>query len=144
MAEIFTPDVEQQIRTARAASNAAIARHDLDAIASFWVHDVLVHGSAGSRLAGIEANRHALGQHFERRPDSVYVRTPSVVEAFGAWSLVSEQGTWVGRWTEPDGPIEIGGRYQARWRNLSGRWLILGEFYVPTYCHGGAYCQAHP
>lgn len=144
MLKTTMPDAERAVRDARAASNVAMAARDLEGIASFWAHNVLVQGSAGGQLAGIEANRFALGRHFERRPDTLYVRTPMLVEIFAPWSVASEQGTWVGRWTEPDGAIEIGGRYQARWHCTAERWLIQGELFVPTYCHGGAYCRISP
>ena len=59
-------------------------------------------------------------------------------------SVTYLDGEWTATWTEPDGPLEIGGTYQAQWRLIDGRWLIQGELYVPTRCIGGAYCERHP
>ena len=62
----------------------------------------------------------------------------------GEWAAASERGEWVGRWTEPDGKLEIGGTYQAQWRKVDGRWLIQGELFVPTHCKGSKYCNQRP
>jgi len=83
-------------------------------------------------------------QQFQRRPDTIYVRTPSTIDVFDAWSVASERGEWVGRWTEPDGKVEISGTYLAQWRKIDGRWLIQSELYVPTKCIGGTYCRQRP
>ena len=132
------------IRAARERSNRAIATHDLDGIATEWAADIHVSGSVGLLASGIAANTQSLARQFERRPDTIYVRTPTVVEVFAPWQVASEQGTWVGTWTEPDGPLEIGGSYQARWGLVGSRWLIRSELFVPTWCKGGAYCERSP
>jgi hypothetical protein len=85
-----------------------------------------------------------MARQFQIRPDTIYVRTPVAVEVFAPWSVASERGEWIGRWTEPDGKLEIGGTYQAQWRKIDGRWLIQAELYVPTQCRGARYCQARP
>ena len=56
---------------------------------------------------------------------------PTTVDVFAAWAVASERGEWTGTWTEPDGPLEIGGTYQAQWRKVEGRWLIQAELFVP-------------
>ena len=137
-------DGAELIRAARGRSNRAIAVHDLDAIAAEWSADIHVLGSVGLLASGIAANRQSLARQFERRPDTVYVRAPTNVEVFAPWQVASELGTWVGTWTEPDGPLQIGGSYQARWGLDSGRWLIRSELFVPTWCKGGAYCEQAP
>jgi hypothetical protein len=63
---------------------------------------------------------------------------------FESWSVASERGEWIGRWTEPDGKLETGGTYQAQWRKIDGRWLIQAELYVPTGCRGSKYCERRP
>jgi hypothetical protein len=55
-----------------------------------------------------------------------------------------ERGEWTGTWTEPDGPLEIGGTYLAQWRKVDGQWMIQAELFVPTRCTGAAYCRQHP
>jgi ketosteroid isomerase-like protein len=135
---------EGLIREARARSNAAIAAHDLAGIASAWIPDVHVVTSTSAQAGGIQANRERMARQFQMRPDTVYVRTPVTVEVFAPWNVASERGEWIGRWTEPDGKLEIGGTYQAQWRKIDGRWLIQAELYVPTHCRGAKYCQARP
>src|SRR5688572_14434721 len=137
-------DDERLIRETRARSNAAIAAHDLAGIAGAWMPDVHVVSSTSAQTAGSQANRERMTRQFQSRPDTIYVRTPATVEVFASWNVASERGEWVGRWTEPDGKLEIGGAYQAQWRKIDGRWLIQAELYVPTHCRGSKYCQQRP
>ena len=135
---------EALIRAARARSNAAIAAHDLDAIVREWMPDVTVVSASGRAATGHEAGRGFLARQFAGRPDTVYVRTPREVTVFAPWQVAAEEGDWTGTWTEPDGPLSLGGIYQAQWRCVDGRWLIQGELFVPLHCEGGAYCLRHP
>jgi ketosteroid isomerase-like protein len=138
------PEDERLIREARAQSNTAIASHDLDGIARAWMPDVHVVSSTSAQTAGRQANQQRMARQFALRPDTIYVRTPATIEVFAAWNVASERGDWIGRWTEPDGKVEIGGKYQAQWRKIDGRWLIHAELYVPTHCRGGKYCAQRP
>lgn len=138
------PSDEQLIRAARGRSNAAIAAHDLTAIAGEWMPDVHVVSSTSAQTAGREANQQRMAQQFTNRPDTIYVRTPSSVEVNAAWAVASERGEWVGRWIEPDGKLEIAGTYQAQWRKVGGRWLIQAELFVPTRCAGSVHCLKRP
>ena len=58
--------------------------------------------------------------------------TPSAVDVFPAWGVASERGEWTGRWTEPDGVVQVRGTYLAQWRQVHGTWLIQAEVFVPT------------
>jgi ketosteroid isomerase-like protein len=138
------PSDDTLIREARAQSNKAIAAHDLAGIARPWMPDVHVVSSTSAQTAGSQANQQRMARQFESRPDTVYVRTPATIEIFALWNVASERGEWVGRWTEPDGAMEIGGTYQAQWRKVDGRWLIQAELYVPARCRGSKYCNQRP
>lgn len=138
------PDDAAAIRAARADSNAAIARHDVAGIASHWLPDVSIVTSTGTHDSSREANAARMTAQFSRRPDTVYVRTPAIVEVFGAWHVAAERGDWTGRWTEPDGVVDIAGTYLAQWRRVDGTWRIQAEVFVPTRCAGSAYCANHP
>ena len=138
------PADDQQIRAARDRSNAAIARHDLDAIAAAWMEDVHVVSSTSAQTAGRAANRERMAAQFKNRPDTIYVRTPITVDVYAPWNVASERGEWIGKWTEPDGALEIGGTYQAQWRRIDGRWLIQSELFVPLRCTGSKYCAQRP
>ena len=135
---------ERLIRQTRAQSNAAIAVHDLAAIARTWLPDVHVVTSTSAQGAGSQVNQERMAQQFARRPDTIYVRTPTAVSVFDPWDVASERGEWIGRWTEPDGKLEIGGTYQAQWRKVDGRWLIQAELFVPSHCRGSKYCRQRP
>ncbi len=135
---------ETSIRAARARSNAAIAKHDVAGIAAHWMPDVHMVTSTSAQVAGREVNGQRMAEGFKRRPDTVYVRTPTAVEINAPWTVASERGEWTGRWTEPDGVVEIGGTYLAQWRKVDGTWLIQAELFVPTHCRGSAYCAKRP
>jgi ketosteroid isomerase-like protein len=135
---------EKAIRDSRAASNAAIAGHNVAGIARFWMQDIHITTSTSAQAAGIALNQDRMTQQFQRRPDTVYVRTPETIDVFAEWAVASERGEWVGRWTESDGKLEIGGTYLAQWRKIDGRWLIQSELYVPTRCKGSKYCSQRP
>jgi len=135
---------EALIRDARAASNAAIARHDPAGIAAAWMADVHVTPSTSAFTNGRTENQQRMSDQFARRPDTIYIRTPSAIDVFAPWSVASERGDWVGRWTEPDGALEIGGTYLVQWRKIDGAWRIQSELYVPTHCTGSNYCRQHP
>jgi len=139
-----TPSDERIIRESRATSNAAIAKHDLPGIARFWMDDIHITTSTSAQESGRAPNQQRMSQQFERRPDTTYLRTPSAVDVFADWAVASERGEWIGRWTEPDGKVEIGGTYLAQWRKIDGRWLIQSELYVPTRCKGSKYCSQRP
>lgn len=138
------PDDATAIRAARAASNAAIARRDVAGIAAHWLPNVSIVTSTGAHDHTSEANAARMAAQFTRRPDTVYVRTPSTIDVFRAWDVASERGEWTGRWTETDGVVDIGGTYLAQWRKLGGTWRIQAEVFVPTRCTGSSYCAAHP
>ena len=139
-----SPSDEKLIRDSRGQSNAAIEKHDVAGIARFWMDDVHITTSTSAQASGWAANGSRMSEQFKRRPDTNYVRTPTSIDVFAPWAVASERGEWVGRWTEPDGPLEIRGTYLAQWRKIKGRWLIQSELYVPTQCRGGKYCSQRP
>ncbi len=67
------------IRTVRAASNQAIARHDTDAIVSFFDEEYVITTGAGNILPGRNAQAGSWDEHFDEFPDVVYVRSPTDV-----------------------------------------------------------------
>jgi uncharacterized protein (TIGR02246 family) len=135
---------EQQIRAARASSNQAIAAHDLQGIARIWMEDVHIVTSTSVQSGGRESNQQRMGRQFANRPDTVYVRRPTVIDVYLPWAVASERGEWTGTWTEPDGKLDIGGTYHAQWRKVDGQWRVQAELYVPTRCKGARYCQQRP
>lgn len=131
-----TPTDEALIRQARAASNQAIARHDVPAIVAFLADEFQVAASNGSFMRGREEMGNAFAGRFAEFRDAVYVRTPESVEVNPAGTMAAETGRWTGSWTTPGGPFRIGGRYAASWRKVAGNWLIHAELFVPLFCTG--------
>ena len=132
------------IRKAREASNRAIAAHDTANIARHFMPDVHVVTSASALAGGRDENARRFAQQFADRPDVVYRRTPDSVAVFRPWGMAAEWGRWRGSWTDPDGKVQIGGRYFAKWQKVAEGWRIQSETYVPSYCRGGGYCTRSP
>jgi uncharacterized protein (TIGR02246 family) len=136
---------ESMIRAARARSNAAIAKHDLDGISRVWMEDVHIVTSTSARGTGRDENRQRMGRQFASRPDTTYVRRTTDVQVYAPWSVASERGEWTGTWTELDGRVTIGGTYLAQWRKVGAEWLIQAELFVPLRCEGSQrYCGERP
>ncbi len=132
------------IRAARARSNAAIAVRDtavLVAMASPSYHSV---SSRNAHTNGRDAVQLQWRAQFIAHADVFYLRTPTTVRVFTPWQMAEENGTWVGRWTEPDGRVDIRGSYTAKWRRINGVWLLEAEVFTPGSCTGSAYCRAAP
>jgi len=132
------------IRLRRAASNAAIARHDTAGIGAVLAFDAIVLSSRSQLDVGRAAHLASFAQHFRSVPDVVYRRTPEAVRVHAPWGMASEEGQWEGTWTEPDGKVSIGGRYFAKWRRTGADWVIESETYVPERCSGSSYCARVP
>ena len=130
------PSDEVLIRQARAASNQAIARHDVSAIVGFLADEFQVAASNGSFMRGREEMGNAFAGRFAEFRDAVYVRTPESVEVNPSGTVAAETGRWTGSWTTTAGPFRTGGRYAASWRKVAGKWLIHAELFVPLFCTG--------
>ena len=137
------PDA-RAIRRRREESNVAIARHDSAAFASTLAPNATIVTSNSVVSQGRELYSQRMAEQFRTRSDVWYRRTPSEVKVFAPWRMASEQGTWSGSWTEPDGKVTIGGTYFAKWRQLDGMWLVESEIFVPERCTGSTYCERVP
>ena len=114
----------------RSDSNAAIAAHDLDRIVSFVEEDFQITTGAGVALSGRKPMAARFTEQFTKFPDTIYVRTPELIEISTAAPLASERGRWVGRWIENGKQLEFHGTYLAMWRLTDGHWLIRSELFV--------------
>lgn len=132
------------VHSARARSNAAIAARDtstLVAMVSPSYHSV---SSRNAHTSGPDGVRAQWRNQFTAHADVRYVRTPTAVRVFAPWQMAEENGTWAGRWAEPDGQVEIRGAYTAKWRRLDGMWLLEAEVFTPHSCTGSSYCTTPP
>lgn len=119
------------IKRARLQQNAAIARHDLQAIAAYWTDEVTICRGLGVQLAG-KANYLALFAEDDPKSKDliIYERIPMDVEASSLWPLAFETGIWKGHAGGADGAVVIRGRYSAQWVRRDDRWLIRSEVFV--------------
>jgi ketosteroid isomerase-like protein len=124
------------VRSLRQQSNAAIARHDVEAVVSFLDSDYQITVGSGGLFHGRAAELEAWRAEFARAADLVYVRTPESVEVSTSGERAAEIGVWVGSWTTLNGPHRLRGRYAAHWRKVGGSWKIRSELFVTLRCEG--------
>lgn len=127
------PREAAEVRAARAAQNAALARHDLDRVASFWTDDIVIRSGLGRVIESKTAYKSA----FAGDSDLVYNREPDRVDVSSndRWPLAFESGVWTAR-VNSSGPPIIRGRYAAQWIKRNGKWLIRSEVFVALTCSG--------
>jgi ketosteroid isomerase-like protein len=119
------------IRHARLDQNAAIAHHDLDAIASYWTDDVTICRGLGLQLAGKAAYLKLFaGDDPTSKDVIVYERIPSGIETSSVWPLAFETGAWKGHLGGAKGPTVIQGSYSAQWVRRADKWFIRSEVFV--------------
>ncbi|MEO8449699.1 MAG: nuclear transport factor 2 family protein [Gemmatimonadota bacterium] len=131
------------IRAARDRFNAAIARHDLEALGADWSPSISVVTSRGVTVQGRAAYLELFTNQFRSRSDLIFRRDPGKITVQTPWGMAGESGSWQGRWTDPDGPVRVEGTYLAQWRKAAGTWKLTAELFVQTKCEGGAFCK-HP
>ena len=126
----------EQVRSARADYNDAIARHDVPAIVAFLDEEYQITTSLGQLLQGPDAEAAGWQELFATRQDLLYVRSPESIEISNDYPLAAETGTWLGTWSTSDGPVRTGGRYAAMWRQVDGTWKVRSELFVALFCEG--------
>jgi ketosteroid isomerase-like protein len=122
---------DQPIRAARAASNVAIARRDVEAIVSFLLPTYHIVTGRGVARGGIEASRRSWRELFRGDPAVQYVRTPREIRVNEALGLAHEVGEWTGTHTAEGAPVRVSGVYAAQWQRVAdGRWLLAAEIFT--------------
>jgi ketosteroid isomerase-like protein len=127
----------KEVRAARMLFNAAIKARDTIAITGLLMpsyhlitgRSVQEHGAAAAtkRWAASFADS-TLG----------YVRKTREVRANGAWGIAEENGSWEGRFTAADGPVNASGVYSSKWqRDEFGVWRLQSEVFTTMRCTGG-------
>ena len=125
-----------RIRFLRKQSNAAIARHDADAVVAFLDAQYQITVGSGSLFQGKANERKGWLEEFAIASDLRYVRTPESVQVSSSNERAAEVGSWLGTWTTRDGAHRSGGRYAAFWVNDHGSWKIRSELFVTLWCKG--------
>ena len=116
------------IKANRAASNASIAKHDVDGIAKYWLPDfVQVRGNA-TFLVGKDTIIQTWRELFKTNPEVSYIRNPSEIIISNNDTLAWEKGSWIGIKS-----YSKGGNYSAMWRKIDKEWKIQAEIFVSLY-----------
>lgn len=123
-------DLAEQIRSLRAASNAALAARDPDGVVSFMDDTIAVGVAGGPVLRGLAANRAAWDEQMREAAWLGYVRTPEHVLVGADQRRAAERGRWVGRWRAGAGVHEQRGTYTAEWRLTEIGWRLVRETFV--------------
>lgn len=135
-------DIEA-IKALRLGYNAAMAARDMAPMMSLFDPDYhMIRGASGVAVAGAESIGAALKDDAAKDPGFVgYERITTQVQIGTGGQRAAEQGRWVGRWTEPDGKMELTGVYLAMWVKTSGRWTVKSEAFVALKCAGSKACS---
>ncbi|HTE09823.1 MAG TPA: hypothetical protein VK645_02620 [Chitinophagaceae bacterium] len=116
------------IKSQRTASNASIAKHDVEGIAKWWMPDfVQVRGNA-TYLVGIEKVKQSWVDLFKTNPGTSYIRNPAEIIISKNDTLAWEKGKWIGIKS-----YSKGGNYSAMWRKVNNEWKLQAEIFVSLY-----------
>lgn len=132
------------IKRLRLDYNAAIATRDMGRVRSLFDPDYhVIRGASGVSVAGPDATESLLKDDASKDAGFAgYERFTDKVEVGQGGRRAAESGRWVGRWTEPDGKMELTGVYLAMWvKTDDGRWTVKSEAYVALKCVGSKACS---
>jgi uncharacterized protein (TIGR02246 family) len=116
------------IKSLRAASNDALAKHDVEGMSKYWLDDlVLVRGNS-SHLVGKDTIVAAWRKLFKDNPTVNYVRVPTQITISSTDTLAWETGTW-----KAFNSYSSGGSYSAMWKKTNNNWKILAELFVSLF-----------
>lgn len=127
---------EAAIRATRAASNRAIAAHDLAAFTPAFADDAVFVWSNGTSAIGKAGLETFFARDFADPAFDRYVRTPERVAVAVNGVRAVEHGTWTALKRNADGTTRYGGDYTAHWMRTPQGWRIKGELYVKLRCEG--------
>ena len=116
------------IRTSRDSSNAAIARHEIDGFAKFWLPDFIMVRGNSMITFGKENNIRSWSELFKTNPEVSYIRHPSEIIISDNDTLAWEKGNW-----EAFKSYSKGGNYSAMWRKMNNEWKLQAELFVSLY-----------
>ena len=117
---------ELYIRTARSASNHAIANKDIAGVANYWKDDYVEISSNGSLISGKEKVIADWENMFAKDSSIRFERQFRNIEfARGGGPIAMETGILVYR-----SPYTYQGFYTAMWRKINGVWVTQMENFV--------------
>ena len=113
------------IKSNRAASNNAIARHDVDGMSKYWLDDFVQVIGRGTYETGKENISVSWKKLFNTNPKVVYARIPEEFIISDNDTMAWETGKWTGIHT-----YSKGGNYSAMWIKRNGSWMLKAELFV--------------
>ena len=116
------------IKSVRAASNEAIANHDVSKLATFWLDDLVLIRGNSTHITGKDSIVSAWEQLFKANPKINYIRTTSQIIISSNDSLAWETGTW-----KAFNSYSNGGNYSAMWKKSNNVWKIQAELFVSLF-----------
>jgi ketosteroid isomerase-like protein len=116
------------IKSSRAASNAALAKHDIDGMSKYWLDDLVLIKGNSSHLTGKDTIVATWRKLFNDSPNVVYIRTPIQITISNNDTLAWETGTW-----KAFNSYSKGGNYSAMWKKSNNSWKILAELFVSLF-----------
>lgn len=120
-------DIEAEIRTARAAYNAAIAAREVAGVrAALGEGYVGIAGTGGEAIIGADAMADYFTRAFKAQGFLGFVRTPDVVMVAVPPLRAMERGHWTG------GSLSgrVSGEYLAVWVPSPAGWKLRSETFV--------------
>lgn len=128
--------VEREIRALRAASNRAIAAHDLKAFLPLFAEDAGFVFSNATTAADRKALEAVFVRDFADPAFVTYIRSPQRISIAENGVRAVEHGVWTAIKQSPAGETRYGGDYAAHWVRDDAGWRIHGELYVKLRCTG--------
>ncbi len=116
------------IQSLRAASNEALAKHDVDGMSKYWLDDLVLIRGNSSHLAGKDTIVAAWRKLFKDYPEVSYIRVPAQITISINDTLAWETGTW-----KAFNSYSNGGNYSAMWKKTNNSWKILAELFVSLF-----------
>ena len=116
------------IKSLRAASNEALAKHDIDGMSKNWLDDLVLIRGNSSHLTGKDTIVAAWRKLFNDNPKVNYIRIPTQITISNNDSLAWETGTW-----KAFNSYSNGGSYSAMWKKTNNSWKILAELFVSLF-----------
>jgi len=113
------------IRSLRFASNAAIARHDVEGMAKYWLSDFVQTIGRGITVTGKDSVIASWTKLFKINNAVLYVRKPIAITIGDNGIMAWETGTW-----DAENSYSKGGNYAAMWRKVNGEWKLQAELFV--------------
>jgi len=113
------------IRSSRIASNQALAHHDINGMAKYWLPDFVQTIGRGTSLTGRDTIIAVWKQLFKTNPAVLYIRKPATITVGDNSIMAWETGTW-----DAKNSYSKGGNYSAMWRKINGEWKLQAELFV--------------